>query len=130
MPYGRSAMCRGSTRPYTLCDLSPSLAGTGRLMVFVKLWHEMMHRERAAEGAAWAWETEVYAKSAGSLSDGEPSTFLKGPVDGPIVSGSARGEDRRVSIGVRRAPTVTTSDAKTARLLAAYVAMTAERWVS
>ncbi len=34
----------------------------------------------------------------------------------------------RVSIGVRRAPDVTTSDMKTARLLAAYVQMAAERW--
>jgi hypothetical protein len=50
------------------------------------------------------------------------------PVDDLIVSGLARDEERRVSIGVRRAPDVTTSDMKTARLLAAYVQMAAERW--
>ncbi|HEY5989297.1 MAG TPA: hypothetical protein VIV12_23390 [Streptosporangiaceae bacterium] len=50
------------------------------------------------------------------------------PVDDLVVSGSARDEERRVSIGVRRAPDVTTSDKKTARLLAAYVQMVAERW--
>lgn len=44
------------------------------------------------------------------------------------MSGSARDEERRVSIGVRRAPAVTTSDRKTARLLAAYVQMVAEHW--
>ena len=50
------------------------------------------------------------------------------PVDDLVVSGSARDEERRVSIGVRRAPDLTTSDKKTARLLAAYVQMVAERW--
>src|ERR1039457_3606603 len=50
------------------------------------------------------------------------------PVDDLVVSGSARDEERRVSIGVRRAPDVTTSDKKTARLLAAYVQVVAERW--
>ena len=50
------------------------------------------------------------------------------PVDDLVVSGSAWDEERRVSIGVRRAPDVTTSDKKTARLLAAYVQMAAERW--
>jgi hypothetical protein len=50
------------------------------------------------------------------------------PVDDMVVSGSARDEGRRVSIGVRRAPDVTKSDTKMARLLAAYVQMTAERW--
>jgi hypothetical protein len=49
-------------------------------------------------------------------------------VDDMVVSGSARDEERRVSIGVRRAPDVTTSDKKTARLLAAYVQMVTERW--
>jgi len=49
-------------------------------------------------------------------------------VDDLIVSGSARGEERRVSIGVRRAPDLTKSDKKTARLLAAYVQMVAEHW--
>jgi hypothetical protein len=50
------------------------------------------------------------------------------PVDDLVVSGSGRGEDRRVSIGVRRDPNLTKSDKKTARLLAAYVQMTAGRW--
>jgi hypothetical protein len=50
------------------------------------------------------------------------------PVDDLVLSGSARDEERRVSIGVRRAPDVTTSDNKTARLLAAYVQLVAERW--
>ena len=50
------------------------------------------------------------------------------PVDDLVVSGSARDEERRVSIGVRRAPDLVTSDKKTARLLAAYVQMVAERW--
>jgi hypothetical protein len=50
------------------------------------------------------------------------------PVDDLVVSGSARDEERLVSIGVRRAPDVTKSDKKTARLLAAYVQMAAERW--
>ena len=40
------------------------------------------------------------------------------PVDDLVVSGSARDEERRVSIGVRRAPDLTTSDKKAARLLA------------
>jgi hypothetical protein len=50
------------------------------------------------------------------------------PVDDLVVSGSAREEERRVSIGVRRAPDLTKSDKKTARLLAAYVQMAADRW--
>jgi hypothetical protein len=50
------------------------------------------------------------------------------PVDDLLVSGSARDEERRVSIGVRRAPDVTTSDKKMARLLAAYIQMVAEHW--
>ena len=50
------------------------------------------------------------------------------PVDDLVVSGLARDGERRVSIGVRRAPDVTTSDKKTARLLARYVQMAAERW--
>lgn len=50
------------------------------------------------------------------------------PVDDLVVSGTARDEERRVSIGVRRAPDLTTSDKKTARLLAAYVQMVAEHW--
>lgn len=51
------------------------------------------------------------------------------PVDNLVVSGSARdGERRQVSIGVRRDPNVTSRDKKTARLLASYVQMVAERW--
>ena len=49
-------------------------------------------------------------------------------VDDLIVSGSARDGERRVSIGVRRDPNVTAKDKKTARLLASYVRMVAERW--
>jgi hypothetical protein len=51
------------------------------------------------------------------------------PVDDLIVSGSARdGQERWAAIGVRRAPDLTSSDTKTARLLAGYVRMVAERW--
>ncbi len=50
------------------------------------------------------------------------------PVDDLVVSGSARDGERRVSIGVRRNPNVTARDKKTARLLASYVRMVAERW--
>ena len=51
------------------------------------------------------------------------------PVDDLIVSGSARDrQERRAAIGVRRAPDLTSSDTKTARLLAGYVRMVAERW--
>ena len=50
------------------------------------------------------------------------------PVDDLVVSGSGRGEERRVSIGVRRDPDLTKSDKKTARLLTAYVQMAAGRW--
>src|SRR6266700_2219763 len=51
------------------------------------------------------------------------SVFFQGrrvsAVDDLVVSGSARGGERRqVSIGVRRDPTVTAKDKKTARLLA------------
>src|SRR5258708_29839200 len=49
-------------------------------------------------------------------------------VDDLVVSGSGRGEERRVSIGVRRDPDLTKSDKKTARLLTAYVQMAAGRW--
>ena len=50
------------------------------------------------------------------------------PVDDLVVSGSARDGERRVSIGVRRDPNVTSKNKKTARLLASYVRMVAERW--
>jgi hypothetical protein len=50
------------------------------------------------------------------------------PVDDLMVSGLARDGERRVSIGVRRAPDVTKSNDKTARLLASYVKMVAEHW--
>lgn len=50
------------------------------------------------------------------------------PVDDLVVSGSARDGQRQVSIGVRRDPTLTSRNKKTARLLASYVRMVAERW--
>ena len=50
------------------------------------------------------------------------------PVDDLVVSGSARDGRRRVSIGVRRDPTLTSKNKKTARLLASYVRMVAEHW--
>jgi tetratricopeptide (TPR) repeat protein len=50
------------------------------------------------------------------------------PVDDLLVSGKARGEERQVSIGVRRAPKITAKDKKTARLLASYVQMVVEHW--
>jgi hypothetical protein len=49
-------------------------------------------------------------------------------VDDLVVSGSARDGQRRVSIGVRRDPTLTSKNTKTARLLASYVRMVAEHW--
>jgi hypothetical protein len=49
-------------------------------------------------------------------------------VDDLVVSGSARNGQRRVSIGVRRDPTLTSKNKKTARLLASYVRMVAEHW--
>jgi hypothetical protein len=50
------------------------------------------------------------------------------PVDDLLVQGEARGEERWLSIGVRRSPAFTRSDAKTAKLLRSYVQMTADRW--
>jgi hypothetical protein len=50
------------------------------------------------------------------------------PVDDLIVRGLARDGERRVSIGVRRAPAFARSDTKTADLLASYVRTVADRW--
>jgi hypothetical protein len=50
-------------------------------------------------------------------------------VDDLLVSGHDRdGGERRVSIGVRRAPALTASDSKSARLLESYVRMVADHW--
>jgi WD40 repeat protein len=51
------------------------------------------------------------------------------PVDDLIVVGrTPDGAQRQVSIGVRRAPKVTASDAATARLLTAYLRVVTEHW--
>ena len=54
---------------------------------------------------------------------------LVSPVDDLLAVGHDRGGDeRRVSIGVRRAPALTASDTKSARLLESYVRMVVDHW--